>query len=158
VDGINKMRKVNLNSARGRLEYVLKCQPDIDADRLKVPAELQDLLYCMGKSIYIDSFKDGAKWLTGGLVAEEIGCASIYLSFQMANSWNYNNSLIPSMVFSASFLLAGPALAIIRGGIGFIYDGIKYRKEFKKCKWNRLLSARERDLNNYVLMDDTKGE
>lgn len=150
--GINRRNNVNFERAKGRLEYVLKQNPEIDPERLKVPSEIQDAVSFFGRYCYLEDMKDAAKLIGGGLALGALTAAGIYGGFalqEIHSDWS-------EIAFSVSGGTSILSLQTLGYGAYFLYTGIRDWKNFKKEKYSKPLTEKERRLADYVLMDDSQ--
>jgi hypothetical protein len=154
--GVDRVRNTNLEHAKGRLEWVLEQNPDIDPERLKIPPELQDIIYALGKSIYVDSFKNSAKLIAGGIACEAAAYFGIHGAFALERMNLSSGELLSMVAFGLSLVPIIPGLQLAGYGVYSFFNGIKDYISFKKEKWNRPLTPKERNLAQYVLMGEKK--
>jgi hypothetical protein len=151
--GADRWNNVDLKKAQGRLEYVLEQNPHLDSDRLKVPSEFQDVLYYLNKYCYTETFKDAAKFLAGGLIGGALayGCIEGAFALKEIDYAEYSPSVLALSGAFGSFGLIFSAIGTL-----FLVLGIKDYLNFRRDKWCQPLTPKERNLANYVLMDDSK--
>ncbi len=154
ISGLDRMRRVDLDKSKSRLDYVLEQGPDLDEDRLKVPPELQDVMYSFSRYSCIQTFKDAGKMLFGSLVCAGLVYGGIEGAFALERMNSDISDLLQSVVLGLSMGPAVAGVSLLSSGVFLTGLGVKDYLELRREKWCKPLTERERTLANYVLMED----